>query len=208
MPVPPPRQGRAEGPAGPPESIQAHALDHLRFIRETMERAAAFTAVSGAGQVAVGVVALVAAVVAGRQASPENAVRVWLAAAVIGASIASLSMSRKARRAGVPLLSGPGRKFALGFFPALASGAVLTISFYRAGLYGWLPGTWLLLFGAGVVGGGSASVKVVPIMGVCLMGLGACALAAPPSWGNGFMAVGFGLLHIVFGIVIARRYGG
>jgi hypothetical protein len=191
-----------------PESIQAHALDHLRFIRETMERAAAFTAVSGSGLVFVGLVGLLAAFLAGRQASPGAALAVWLAAAAAGAAIAGVTMWRKARRASVPLLSGPGRKFALGLLPAFVSGVLLTAAFGSAGLYGWLPGIWLLLFGAGVVSGGSASVKAVPVMGACFMALGACALAVPASWGTWLMAAGFGLVHIVFGIIIAARYGG
>lgn len=191
-----------------PESIQAHALDHLRFIRETMERAGAFTAVSGSGLVLVGSVGLLAAFVAARQPSPEAALVAWLASAAVGAGIASVTMWRKARRAGVPLLSGPGRKFALGLLPALVAGVLLTAALGGAGLFGWLPGIWLLLFGTAVVSGGSASVKVVPVMGACFMLLGACALAAPASWGPWLMAAGFGLVQIVFGVIIAARYGG
>jgi hypothetical protein len=198
------------GPGQPahPASMQAHALDHLRFIRETMERAGAFTAVSGTGQVVVGAIGLAASVLAGRQASPWAALTIWLAAAAAGANVAGLTMWRKARRAGVPLLSGPGRKFAWGFFPAVASGAMLTAALAPAGLFDWLPGVWLLLFGTGVVSGGSASVRAVPAMGACFMALGACALVAPASWGVWFMAAGFGLVHIVFGFIIAARYGG
>lgn len=204
----PPLPDRSPRQPGAPESIQAHALDHLRFIRETMERAGAFTAVSGSGQVIVGLVGLAAAFVAARQTSPEAALGVWLVAATAGAGIAATTMWRKAARAGVPLLSGPGRKFALGFLPALVSGALLTAALAGAGLFGWLPAIWLLLFGTGVVAGGSASVRVVPVMGACLMALGACALASPSSWGPWFMAAGFGLVHIVFGVIIAARYGG
>lgn len=191
-----------------PESIQAHALDDLRFIRETMERAGSFTAVSGVGQLAVGILGLVAAGVAGRMTTPAASVGVWVGAAVLGAAIALVTMSRKAARARVPLLSGPGRKFALGFLPPLAAGALLTAAFSRAGLFGWLPGLWLLLFGAGVVSGGSASVRVVPIMGACFMVLGVCALLGPSWWGAWLMAGGFGLLHVVFGLIILTRYGG
>jgi hypothetical protein len=191
-----------------PASIQAHALDHLRFIRETMERAAPFTAVSGSGQIVVGLIALAAGFVAARQRSPESAVAVWLAAAVVGVLIALTSMARKARRAGVPLLSGPGRKFALAFLPALASGALLTGALVGAGLFAWLPGVWLLLFGTGVMAGGAASVPVVPVMGACFIVLGACALVGPPAWGIWLMAAGFGLVHIVFGTIIRARYGG
>jgi len=189
-------------------SIHHHALDHLRYIRETMERAGAFTAVSGTGQVAVGVIALVAALAAGQAESPASFVAIWVVAAAVSAAVALVTMTRKAHRAGVPLLSGPGRKFALGFFPALVSGAVLTAALGGAGLYAWLPGVWLLLFGSGVMAGGSASVRIVPVMGVCFMALGTVALVAPPVWGDWLMAAGFGLVHIVFGAIIAKRYGG
>jgi hypothetical protein len=52
------------------------------------------------------------------------------------------------------------------------------------------------------------SVRVVPIMGLCLMGLGALALFSPPTFANWFMAAGFGGLHLVFGAIIVRKYGG
>jgi len=196
------------GPTDRPRSLNAHAIEDLRYIRQTMERAGSFTAVSGWGQIVVGVIGLLAASFALPHSPGEGMVRTWLAAAVASAAVAGLSMALKARRAGVPLLSGPGRKFALGFVPPLAAGALLTGALYRAGLLTWLPSIWLLLFGAGVVAGGAFSVKVVPVMGFCFMLLGACALVAPPGWGNYLMAAGFGGLHLVFGIIIAVKHGG
>jgi hypothetical protein len=106
------------------------------------------------------------------------------------------------------VFSYSGRRFVLSYVPPLLVGVLLTAVLVRAGLYRALPGTWLLLYGTGVVTGGAYSVRVVPLMGLCFMALGGVALFAPAAWGNLLMAVGFGGLHIVFGIIIARRYGG
>jgi hypothetical protein len=107
----------------------------------------------------------------------------------------------------MPLLSGPGRKVAFSLSPPLFAGALMTVVLYRAGLTNAIPGLWLLLYGTGVVTGGMFSVSVVPIMGLCFMALGAAAFLAP-GFADWFMAGGFGGLHIVFGVIIARRYGG
>ena len=71
-----------------------------------------------------------------------------------------------------------------------------------------LPGCWLLLYGAAAATGGAFSVRIVPILGLCFMALGVVAFAVPAAWGHWFMAAGFGGLHIGFGLVIARKYGG
>ncbi len=183
-------------------------MDDLRFIRETMESAASFTAVPGWGGAVVGLTALVAAVVAARLASFGAWLIAWLVEAFLALLIAGWATSRKARKVEVSILSRPGRKFALGLAPPMFAGALLTVVFYRGGLGGFIPGMWLLLYGAGVVTGGTFSVRAVPIMGVCFMLLGAVAVFLPASWGNWFLASGFGGLHIAFGLVIARRYGG
>ena len=191
-----------------PLALHDRAMDNLRYIRETMERAGSFTAVSGWGSIATGVSALLAAWIASAQDDPRGWLAVWGAEATVALAIGALAVVRKARAARMPLLSGPGRKVALSLSPAMAAGAVLTAVLFHAGLLEVLPGMWLLLFGAGIVAAGSYSVPIIPVMGMSFMALGTVALVAPPSWGNGLMAVGFGGLHIVFGILIARRYGG
>jgi hypothetical protein len=194
-------------PAAAP-ALHARAMDNLSFIRSTMERATAFTAVPGWGGVAMGVTALVATVLAHNVASRGEWLAVWLAASVLALTIGGWSMVVKARKAGTSVFSYSGRRFVLSYVPPLAVGGLLTLVLARAGLYSALPGTWLLLYGTGVVTGGAYSVRVVPIMGLCFMALGALALLAPPTWGEWLMALGFGGLHIVFGLIIARRYGG
>lgn len=183
-------------------------MDNLRYIRETMERATAFTAVSGWGLAIVGSTAVAAAILASRVSGHDAWLIVWLAEALIALAIAGGATLRKARASKMPLFSMPGKRFALSFSPPMVVGALLTAVMYRAGLSSALPGTWMLLYGTGIVTGGAFSVRVVPVMGLCFMAVGATALLLPVSWGAGLMVAGFGGLHILFGIIIARRYGG
>ncbi len=185
-----------------------HAIENLRFIRETMERSASFTGVPGWGGVAMGVTALVAAVLAARQPTVAAWLTTWLMEAALAIVIGAWGVSVKARAANLPLLSGAARKFALSLSPPFVAGVLLTWALYRTGHTPLLPGLWLLLYGAGVVTGGAFSVPIIPVMGVCFMAVGAMALFSPASWGNIFLAAGFGGLQILFGIIIARRYGG
>jgi len=183
-------------------------MDDLRFIREAMERASAFTAVPGWGGVVMGATALLAAVVAVRQPTAGRWVAIWLAEAAVAALIGGWAMLRKSRAAKLPLFGGPGRRFVLSLFPPMIAGAFLTYSLFRGGQMDALPGLWLLMYGTAVMTGGAFSVRLIPILGLCFMLAGAGALLAPASWGSWFMAGGFGGLHIVFGLIIARRYGG
>ena len=189
-------------------ALHARAMDNLSFIRRTMERATAFTAVPGWGGVGMGVLALTAAVVAPIQPTTRDWLDVWIVTAVAALTLGGWTMAAKARRAGTTVFSYSGRRFVLSYVPPLLVGALLTAALVRAGLYHALSGTWLLLYGTGVVTGGAFSVRVVPLMGLCFMGLGVLALFGPAAWGNPLMAAGFGGLHILFGLIIARRYGG
>ena len=191
-----------------PPALHDRAIDNLRYIRETMERSAAFTAVPGWGQVAIGLSAIAATYLAARQSTPRAWLGVWIAEAIISLLIAGWLMDRKSRRLGVPLFSGPGRKVAFSLSPPMIVGALLTVALFRAGLLSVIPPMWLLLYGTGVVTGGMFSVSIVPVMGICFMLLGAAGLFVPASIENWLMAAGFGGLHIIFGTIIARKYGG
>jgi hypothetical protein len=195
--------------AAPVERIDVHAAENLRFIREAMTRASAFTAVPGWGGVAMGVTALATAAISGPPDGSPRWVMVWFAEAAVAVAIALTAMTIKARRTGMPLSSAPPAfRFALGFVPPLVAGMILTPVFATTGLMARLPGCWLLLYGTAAATGGAFSVRIVPLMGACFMALGAAAFAAPAEWGHWLLAAGFGGLHIVFGVIIARRYGG
>jgi hypothetical protein len=191
-----------------PDPDTDRALEDLRFIRDTMERASSFTAVPGWGTVAIGLTALAATALAARQTTPEAWLATWLVEAAVAFAVGVAAMARKARAVKAPLFRGAGARFVLGFCPPVAAGAVLTAVLYSAGQFDALPGTWLLLYGAGVMTGGAFSVRAVPVMGLCFMLTGVAAFVAPAAWGDAFMAAGFGALNIIFGSIIAWKHGG
>lgn len=173
-----------------------------------MERSGTFTAVPGLGGAGMGVVGITAALIGSVQPTAERWLATWLVAAAIAFAIGLTAMLRKAARAGVPLTGAVGRRFALSLSAPLAAGAALTAGVAMAGNWSLMPAVWLLMYGTGVVTGGAMSVAAVVIAGICFMALGAAALATPPAWGNMWLGLGFGLVHIGFGLYIARKHGG
>lgn len=191
-----------------PVAMDDRARDNIRFIRETMERAGSFTAVPGWGGMAMGITAMGAAVIAFRQTSSIAWLVTWVCEAVLAIAIALWTAYSKARQAGTGLLSGPGRRFVYSFAPPLFVGVLLTLLLVRSNSFGDVPGVWLLLYGTAVVTGGAFSIRIVPLMGLCFMVLGAVALFTPANWGDALLGVGFGGLHLIFGALIARKHGG
>lgn len=196
-------------PGSAPEHATPHrALEDLRFIRRTLTRASAFTAIPGWGTALMGLTALPAALIAATRPDPRAWLFTWLAEALLAVAIGASAMARKARATRAPLLSGAGARFVFGLCPPLVAGATLTFVLYAHGLVEVIPGTWLLLYGTAIMTGGAFSVRPVPVMGFCFMLMGLIAFLAPAAWGDAILAVGFGGLNIVFGTIIARGYGG
>jgi hypothetical protein len=158
--------------------------------------------------VVIGVTALVAAPIAAATDTGSGWLVTWIADGVLASAISAVAIGRKAKRLALPLRSGPARRFALAFLPSLVAGAILTTALIAHGMGSFLPGTWLLLYGTAVTAAGALSVRIVPLMGIAFMALGVAALLTAPGFGNALMAAGFGGLHIVFGLLIARKYGG
>jgi hypothetical protein len=191
-----------------PVELQAGAADNLRFIRETMERSTIFTSLPGRGAVAIGVTALAAAWLASRRNNGDSWLAVWVTEACLALLIAGITTARKMNRVEKAASLRPLRNFALGLAPPFLAGALLTFAFHRSAAAWAIPGAWLLLYGCGITTGGAFSIRIVPVMGVCFMILGGVTLLAPANWHDGLLAAGFGGLHLVFGAIITRRYGG
>lgn len=191
-----------------PEDLGGRAAKDLRFIRESMERAGSFTAVSGWGQVAVGILGLGGSWWAMRQETDRAQTLTWIGTAIVAVLVDVLAIAIKARRSGVALGTGVTRQFLHLFLPPLGAAAVLTWVLWRADRLDLVIGMWLLLYGVAVFIAGAYSIRIVPAMGLCFALLGIATFLSPPEWGNAYMAAGFGLVHIGFGVVIARRYGG
>ena len=184
------------------------AIENLQFIRRTLEVSGSFTAVPGWGLVTVGITAIGAAIMAHQQPTTQKWVATWIGEAIIGMVIVVWAMYAKAQRTGVSLLAAPGRRFALSLAPPLIAGAVLTPILYYHRALPDIPGTWLLMYGTAVVTGGTYSIRIVPVMGACFMAIGLVSLFTPATWVMFWMITGFAGLHIVFGYLIARNYGG
>lgn len=191
-----------------PINIGARAVDNLRFIRETMERSAVFTSVPGYGGIFMGVTAIGAAVVAGFQPTIREWLIVWLSEAFLAVGIGFFAMWQKAKITKTSLVSVPAKKFAMSFLPPVLCAIIMTAALWRMGNFELMIPVWILLYGAGVVCGGANSVKAVPIAGWCFIALGAVSLFLPAAWGNLMMGLSFGALHVVFGGIVAWKYGG
>jgi hypothetical protein len=199
---------RRPTPSEPPQ-LHDRAMDNLRFIRTTMEKAAGVTAVSGWGIAATGVVGSVAGSLALVTADQASRLILWLVAAPIGLGVSGVCIVWKAHRSGdLPMLRGAARKLALAFLPPMSAGALLTLLCWRTGMVALFPALWLLLYGTAVVAAGTWSVRSIPVMGAVFMALGTVAAIAPMSWGNALLLIGFGGVHLLFGPWIARQHGG
>jgi len=195
---------RERSPRRPPLVLRAHAADDLRYIRDTMARAAGSTAFPGVGAMVIGVTAIAAAAWAAGATSATAWLARWLVECVLSMAIGTAGMALKSRTGG--FAPGALRRFALVFAPPIVAGALLTWRL-RGDAPGILPGAWLLLYGVGIASAGAVSVPAVRTMGLAFMAVGAGALFAP-GHADAWLAAGFGGLHLGFGAWIARRHGG
>lgn len=194
--------------ANEPVNIGDRAFDNLQFIRETMERSTVFTSVPGYGGILMGATAIAAAYIAGSQVSVRDWLIVWLTEAVLAFFIGLLAMWQKTKLSKTSILSTPAKKLLMNSLPPTLCGVFITLGLWRLGHFEAMIPVWILCYGAAVVCGGAFSVKPVPLMGWLFIALGAVSVFLPANFGNIMMALSFGVLHLVFGFIIGRKFGG
>ncbi|HVO47729.1 MAG TPA: hypothetical protein VMT29_15495 [Steroidobacteraceae bacterium] len=191
-------------------ALDTHALGTLNYIRASIEAAGTF-AVPGIAGIAMGAVGVTATVLASLSALAGWWLEIWLVAALAASAAGCLLVARQSHRlsdGGFALYRGPVRKFVLSLCPALLAGAVLTVVLWVEGHGVLIAGMWLLLYGCAVLSASmmtsAVTQRLVAAMGGLFVVCGAVAFAVPPRWHNLILGLGFGALHLLFGILIGR----
>ena len=162
--------------------------------------------------IVMGIIGILAAILVSLPRWTPHWLAIWLLAAVIALLLGGALVARQIAQRGHTRYLGPARKFLLCLCPALLAGAVLTWVLLTAGMSGVIPGMWLLLYGCAVVSASTATVtgiaRLIGIMGALFVVLGSITFALPPMTHTLMLGLGFGVVHIIFGILIGRMTHG
>jgi hypothetical protein len=183
--------------------LDSHAAATLRYIRESMESAASL-AVPGSTAIAAGIVGVLATIVSSVPALRPHWLIVWLVAAFVAAAVGGALLLRQPSLGSLMIGGAPIRRFAIGLLPSLFAGAVLTWVLWANAGERMIPGTWLLLYGCGLIAASAATARTIGILGGVFVACGLVALLLPQQWQIPMLGVGFGGLHIVCGYWMGR----
>jgi hypothetical protein len=186
-------------------TLDSQALATLRYIRASMD-AAGTVAVPGGAGIAVGIVGLSAATVASSELLRSYWLEIWLCAALTGAATGAYFVARRAGPAECTLLGTPVRKVFWCLLPCLFAGAVLTAVLFGSGNTRAIPGTWLLLYGCGLIYASTVTTRSIALLGLCFAGLALIAFVLPEGdqTRTAILGIGFGELHVLYGAFIRR----
>ena len=188
--------------------LQNQAEDNLRFIRGAMERAERVSAVSGAGVMLMGVIALVAMAVSAGNDDQLARLLIWIGTAFLAGGAGAIACWLKARKNRLSFSGDPGRRFLLCLIPSLLVGVVLTVALLSTPYMTLLPALWMMLYGAGVLAAGTYAATPVMHMGGAFVICGLFTHALPDSWSNVLLGLTFGGLHLYYGYQVYRHHGG
>jgi len=184
-------------------NLDAHAAATLRYIRASMD-AAARVSIPGSAGIVMGIIGVAAAAISLAPPFKQHWHLVWLSAAPVAASAGGLLLTRPASLLSFTASGTAGRKLAFCLLPSLFAGAAMTLVLWSGDRMNAVPGTWLLLYGCALISASVPTTALVAWMGICFVGLGIAALFAPFVPQMILLGLGFGGLHIVFGILMGR----
>lgn len=199
------------------------ALAELSSIRSLMERSAKFISLHGLSGVMAGIYALIGAFFGYRMIYLAGSGLVYrehyvneglmvtrltvIALLVLVCSIgtAVLLSIRKAKQKKQPIWNAASRGLLIHAGIPLATGGLLLFILLYRGYFGVIASTCLIFYGLALVSGSQYTFKDIKWLGLSEILLGLFA-ALMPGYGLLFWSVGFGLLHIIYGLVMYYKY--
>jgi hypothetical protein len=207
--------------------------DDLASIRSLMERSSKFISLSGLSGILAGVYALIGAIAdynflqqgianqlpfggdtyasggaeyIGISKSVVTSL-ILIALAVLVASIVTgiLLSYRKAKTKGQPFWSKISKALLFHMATPLVAGGLLIIIFIVRGYFGIVAPASLVFYGLSLVSASNFTFNAVKSLGLCEIALGLIS-ALYPGYGLYFWAIGFGVLHIIYGSVMYLKY--
>jgi hypothetical protein len=185
-------------------ALDTHALGTLQYIRASID-AAGLLAVPGSAGIAMGAVGVLTALLVSLKPLAAHWLQIWLIAGLVAIAFGTALMVHQVVTRGTALYRGPLRKFLMCLCPPLLVGGVLTWQLWLHGQIALIPGVWLLMYGCAVMAASTLTRRALAVMGALLAVLGVIALQLPLSYQNAALGVGFGGLHLLFGILIGGR---
>jgi hypothetical protein len=198
------------------EKEQAYRQD-IAEIRSMMERSTRFLSLSGWAGIMAGIYALTGAYVAAAvlnfnpdvidysSSALPKVMLLGLLILMLALVTAILLSRKKAAKKGEKIWTATSRQLLAHMAVPLVTGGVLTLILISKGLTGLIAPLTLLFYGLALYSAGKFTIDDVKYLGITQIGLGLTA-----SWfieyGLILWAIGFGMLHIVYGIYIYLRY--
>ena len=189
-------------------------IDDLKHIRSMMERSSKFLSLSGFSGVSAGLAALMGAFFAYLVMNGQLTIlgvllydlsiiaAIVLFLAACGALFFSL---QKAKKSGAKFWMPVTKQILKDFFIPMCVGGIFCVLLIYQNCSHMVPATMLIFYGLALIYAGARTYHDIKILGVCEIVLG---LLAGFFINNGllFWTVGFGLLHITYGIVMYFKY--
>ena len=185
-----------------------------------MEQSSRFLSLSGLSGILVGVYAIIGAYIAhiiinGKESILDTASLhsgivsqlVFLATIVLLLSIVTVIVLtyRKTLRDGYKIWNKGTRLLILNLAVPLVSGGILTSIFVAQGLYGTIAPALLVFYGLALINAAKFTRQEIYYMGLCQIVTGIIA-ALLPDYALLLWAVGFGVIHIIYGTIMHFRY--